>query len=84
MIRGQQIVVLDRIEPGEPKPDYCVHGRATCVTCTEWVWLGHTTEKLVSSRECAPMCKQCAAKYARPEHRIGHVDDHKRADGPHE
>lgn len=77
-------VVLDRIEPGEPKPDYCIHGRASCAArCGEWVWLGNTTHDMVRDQGYLPICKQCASRYAKtgPHAR---VVDHKRAWGPHE
>lgn len=77
-------VILDRIEPGEPKPDYCVHGRATCIGCDEWVWLGHLTFEAVNSGGVAPLCRQCAIKFIPPGTRpAGNIRDHRRADGPH-
>jgi hypothetical protein len=54
-----QVVVLDRIEPGE-LPPYCVHGRATCINCDEWVWLGDKTHDLVAEQGVAPLCRECA------------------------
>lgn len=79
-------VVLDLIEPGEPLPEYCTHGRATCMApgCKEWVWLGHTTHDLVKFQGYLPICLPCAGKYMRPEDRKGQVTDHKRVWGPHE
>lgn len=78
------LVLLDRIEPGEPKPDYCVHGRATCVACDDWCWLGDQTHDAVKSRRALPMCRQCAAKLLPGELRFANLGDHRRADGPHE
>lgn len=81
---GHNIIVLDRIEEGWTPP-YCIHGRATCVGCDNWVYLGHTTHDVVASGSALPMCQQCAVrnvpKGAKP---ITHFDDHLRADGPHE
>lgn len=79
------VVILERIEPGEPKPDYCIHGRATCIAdCGEWVWLGHATHELVTSGKAAPLCTECAARLVPPGTQpTGHVRDHRRADGPH-
>lgn len=48
-----RVVVLDRIEPGR-EPPYCVHGRATCVACPEW--LGDKTYQAVISGEAEPLC----------------------------
>jgi hypothetical protein len=82
---GVSVVILDRIEPGV-LPAYCTHGRATCIGgCGEWLWLGHATHDLVNRREALPLCRQCAeqiiAPGAVPQR---HVEDHLRADGPHE
>ncbi len=61
-----RVIILDRIEPDEP-PGYCVHGRATCVGgCTEWLWLGHETVKVVQSGEALPLCRQCAVRLVQP------------------
>jgi hypothetical protein len=78
-------IVLDRIEPGEPEPDYCVHGRTTCVGgCDEWVWLGSESVEVVRSGQAAPLCKQCAHRLGPPDGRpAANVSDHRRADGPH-
>jgi len=82
---GYSIVVLDRIVEGET-PSYCIHGRATCMgECGEWVWLGSETVNTVRSGASIPLCRQCAATMIPPESRmpVGHIDDHRRADGPH-
>jgi hypothetical protein len=77
-------VVLDRIEPGEPKPDYCIHGRATCIACDEWVWLGSETVEVVRSGRAAPLCKQCANRFVPPSTQpTDRIRDHRQADGPH-
>lgn len=82
--RADKVVVLDRIEPGETPP-YCIHGRVTCAGgCGEWLWLGDKTHDLVLSGRAAPLCKPCALRLIPPTaRRTGHVDDHRRADGPH-
>jgi hypothetical protein len=81
------MIVLDRIEPGIT-PDYCIHGRASCVApgCTEWVWLGHQTFEVVNSGRALPVCRECAGNLLRnsPDaHLEGHVGDHPRSAGPH-
>jgi hypothetical protein len=84
-VTANSVVVLDRIEPGQPVPDYCIHGRATCVGgCGEWVWLGSETVKLVESGRAQPVCRECVRLLVSPDVRLtGHVEDHRRADGPH-
>jgi hypothetical protein len=80
------VVVLDRIVTGWVPP-YCTHGRATCVgDCGEWVWLGHATWEAVVQREVLPLCQPCALRLIPPADRkvVGRLDDHLRADGPHE
>lgn len=79
------VIVLDRIEPGEPKPEYCVHGRATCMGgCGEWVWLGDKTFEIVNSGQAMPLCRHCAIRLGLDSrNRAGNVRDHRRADGPH-
>lgn len=78
------VVVLEVVEPGK-LPDHCIHGKATCIACPEWVWLGHETVKLVQSGEALPLCRPCAIKHIPPDSpRLGRVADHRRADGPHE
>lgn len=78
------VVVLDVIEPGIT-PDYCCHGRTTCITCNEWCWLGHKTVEIVQSGEALPICQPCAVKHIPPGTLpIDRVEDHLRADGPHE
>lgn len=77
------VVILDRVEPGVT-PEYCVHGKSTCYTCQEWVWLGDKTYEVVASGRAAPLCLQCAPQVlpqsVRPSERI---QDHRRAEGPH-
>ena len=78
------VVVLEVIVPGEI-PDYCTHGRTTCIACDEWCWLGHATVRIVSDGEALPLCRPCAVKLIPPNAKLlGHVEDHRRADGPHE
>jgi hypothetical protein len=77
------VIALDRIEPGVV-PEYCTHGRATCVRCDEWVWLGHASHDVVVSGQAQPMCLQCVTRYVPRGWPIAeHVHDHRRADGPH-
>lgn len=78
------VIILQRIEPGQPAPPYCVHGRTVCMgECGEWLWLGSESYDVVRSREAVPMCQFCAVhllpKGSRPHRR---VDDHPRADDP--
>lgn len=78
------VVVLDRIEPGVV-PEYCCHGRAPCVRCREWCWLGHSTHDVVFTGQALPICRQCAAVVIPPGDRpVDRIRDHRRADGPHE
>lgn len=82
---SRTVVILDRINPGDPEPDYCVHGRATCMgDCGEWLWLGSETVAVVTSGQAWPICLECALKVIpptmRPERR---VVDHPRHAGPH-
>ena len=81
----QAIVIVDRIEPGDPEPDYCVHGRTVCVGgCQEWCWLGSATVGVVQSGEALPMCIVCARRVLPPDSRPQRwIRDHRRADGPH-
>lgn len=80
------VIVLDAVED-VPEPDYCIHGRATCMgpACEKWVWLGHASIEIVSNGEALPICGKCALmmvpKDAEP---IRNAHDNKRADGPHE
>lgn len=77
------VIVLDRIEPGVVPP-YCTHGRATCVACDEWVWLGDKTGQAVTSKAALPLCLQCARRLLPPTARpVRNLGDHRRADGPH-
>lgn len=76
-------VVVDRIEPGQPKPDYCIHGRVTCAGCDEWCWLGDRTYEAVRSGRYAPLCRQCVASLPPGIRPTGNLRDHRRADGPH-
>lgn len=81
------VVVVDRVRKDE-LPEYCVHGYATCVACQEMCWLGSETERAVVAGEMFPLCLDCATRLLPrdPEaQRVGslHLDDHRRADGPH-
>lgn len=79
------VVILDRIEPGEPLPDYCIHGRTTCAGgCGEWCWLGSKTYDAVHSGQFRPLCRRCAAALVPEGTEIaGKIRDHRRTDGPH-
>lgn len=80
------VVILDRIEPGK-EPDYCVHGRATCMACDEWVWLGSKTVTIVASGEAKPLCSQCAGRAfgdGTDWTKVKELRDHRRSDGPHD
>jgi hypothetical protein len=83
------IILLDRVKKGV-RPDYCLHGQAQCARCHEWVHLGHDSVKVVEAGEAKPLCIDCVEDLvksgqwpadARPTSR---VEDHTRADGPHE
>lgn len=78
------VIVLDRIEPGIT-PAYCCHGRTPCLACGEWCWLGHTSHDVVFTGAALGICLQCANTLipadVKPSFR---VEDHLRADGPHE
>jgi hypothetical protein len=79
-----KVVVLDRVEPGVT-PDYCIHGKTACYSCDEWCWLGDKSFELVRAGDAIGVCLQCATELgARLQGtRVGNVDDHRRADGPH-
>lgn len=72
---SERVVVLDPIVPGAPGPAYCVHGRATCLACDNWCWLGDETARVVLSGDAAPLCGTCAQKYCEPTSLIGHIVD---------
>jgi hypothetical protein len=79
------IVLLDRVGPD--LPDYCTHGYVTCVRCERLCWLGDKTKEVIANKEAFPVCLTCATEIlppgARPESTL-RVEDHRRADGPHE
>lgn len=80
---GHNVIVLDRIEPGWTPP-YCIHGRATCIGCDNWVYLGHATHDVVSEGRALPICRQCAEKQVpRGVDPVTRIEDHLREDGPH-
>jgi len=75
-------VVLDLVQDGTPS--YYTHGRAACIGCRRWVWLGSETVGPVSSRSVDPLCVECANLYTPPTaKRLGRLNDHQRDDGPH-
>ena len=81
------VVCLDRVADVK-QPDYCCHGYAQCVRCYEYCWLGHKTEQIVTSGEAFPVCLPCMTELAAEQGLTPldalHVEDHKRADGPHD
>ena len=77
---GIDIVLLDRVEPGVT-PEYCIHGKTSCVMCGEWCWLGDKTHDLLVTGQAAGICIPCAA--VPRDHPRRHIHDHRRADGPH-
>jgi hypothetical protein len=77
------VIVLDAIEPGF-EPEYCIHGKATCMNCGDWLWLGHATHDLVMQELALPMCHACADKLIPKDMEPKHIHDHLREDGPHE
>lgn len=56
-------VILELVKVS-PEPEYCVHGRVTCVGCGEWLWLGSGTYEIVAKGKAAPMCIPCAQERA--------------------
>lgn len=78
------VVMLTRVVEGQ-LPAHCAHGRTQCLRCRRWVWLGHETYKLITSGEVRPVCTDCADWYVTTTgaRRIGRVEDHLRANGPH-
>lgn len=79
------IVVLDLVDE-VPEPSYCIHGKATCVRCDRWVWLGSGSIEVVTTHRAYPLCQPCAIEIVVPGVAVpmGNVADHKRADGPHD
>lgn len=66
-------------------PEYCPHGKASCISCGDWCWLGHQTYQAVAHQGVKPICLPCAEAYIPPgTERAGNIRDHRRADGPHE
>ena len=68
------VVVLDRIYFGV-NPGYVTWGKATCVACGLWCWLGSATGSAVASGY-QPLCLTCAKIHVpsgtKPD---GHLDD---------
>lgn len=82
-----KVVVLDFERPGFT-PDYCVHGKASCMgpgPCPHWCLLGDATFRLVSSGAAMPLCTDCAEALLQPEDAVGggRVRDRRCAQGPH-
>lgn len=79
----RKVVVLDRVRP-DWTPPYCIHGRATCFVCGRWCWLGSETYEPVAARRLDPICLDCIKRvYPKGISPLGHIRDHRRADGPH-
>lgn len=77
------VVVLDRVREGFTPP-YCVHGKATCLHCARWVYLGSETVKPVSAGAVKPLCIECAILiFPQGMRPVGRIVDHLRTDGPH-
>lgn len=81
---GMDVVVLDPVEPGVV-PAYCTHGRAGCVVCGDWCWLGSNTGPAVVAGQVAPLCMPCARRFIPPHVTAAkNLGDHRRADGSHD
>lgn len=81
---GAGVLLLDRVADVRGKPEYCVHGYVHCVNCDEICYLGDQSSRLVIAGDAVPMCLPCGQAVIPPESmRMGRVDDHLRADGPH-
>lgn len=80
------VVILDPTTKPAEDLEYCVHGQALCYAgCGTWLWLGDKTHELLLSGTTVGLCIPCAQRVIPPERHTptGHVDDHRRADGPH-
>lgn len=79
------IVVLDRVIQGHVT-EYCIHGYTICVMCQHPVYCGSESIKVLRDTNTLPVCVQCAKEKLNVDGRQpdGHVNDHRRADGPHE
>jgi len=82
--RTTNAVILDRIKDIDGDPPYCTHGYATCVKCDEYCYLGNKTAEVVASRQAFPLCRPCALERTSLLAKVMQVEDHQRADGPHE
>lgn len=58
------LCVVEAVSAVKGKPNYCVHGFASCIGCDELCYLGSETSKVVGdrSRGVYPICLKCAAK----------------------
>ena len=80
------VIVLDSTTKPQEDLEYCVHGQTECYAgCGAWLWLGDKTVQLVASGQVVGLCLSCAQRLIPPDRQTptGHVDDHRRADGPH-
>jgi hypothetical protein len=57
--QGFLIVILDTIEPGIDA-DYPTVARATCMGCTEWLWVTQKVALTLASGNVIPYCHTCA------------------------
>lgn len=77
------VVILEQV--GDELPDYCVHGKATCIACRAWCWLGKASSELLAETTYQPLCHPCAVKYIPADHLpVGNVEDYRRVNGLHD
>ncbi len=62
------LCVVEAVSTVGGKPDYCVHGFASCIACDELCYLGSETSKVVGDRDRGvyPICLKCAAEHIPP------------------
>lgn len=79
-----RLVIVDRIADIDGLPEYCVHGRGSCLNCGEMCYLGSETVKAVQAPGTFPCCLPCArANIPYEDASAGRLEDHLRTDGPH-
>lgn len=69
----RDVVVLSRVEAG--RPEHCVHGKATCRWCRDWLWLGSRSVHGVSTGALAPICESCARTHFAGQFPTGNIGD---------
>jgi hypothetical protein len=59
------LCVVDAVSTIDGKPDCCVYGFASCISCDELCYLGSETSKVVGDLEQGvyPICLKCAATH---------------------